>query len=129
MKIRELGIRQAPATIRGLVSRMVRTAEPERIQREETPYWQQQGWSHQGVGFTGRYQTRYGSFLGYIEQRGGQFEFLLFQPSHEIRRHSHWVCFQDRGQGWYFVHMGRRPRDLSSGIMTIERLIKEAYEG
>jgi len=33
----------------------------------------------------------------------------------------------DRGDGWYLVHMGRQPKDLSSGIITIERLISEAY--
>lgn len=130
MKIKDLGIRQASSTIRELASRVVRKTEPAQvIQREQTPYWQQQGWTHVGSAFTGRYQTRYGSFLGRIEQRGvGQFEFLLYQPSREIRRHSHWVCFQERSGGWHFVHMGRKAKDLSSGIMTIERLITEAYE-
>ena len=36
---------------------------------------------------------------------------------------------QECGEGWYLVHMGQRPRDISSGILTIERLITEAYEG
>jgi hypothetical protein len=49
-------------------------------------------------------------------------------PSDEIRRHSHWVCFQHRGNDWYVVHMARMPKDVSSGILTIERLITEAYE-
>jgi hypothetical protein len=35
--------------------------------------------------------------------------------------------FLSYGRG-YLVHMGRQPGDLSSGIMTIERLITEAYE-
>ena len=47
---------------------------------------------------------------------------------HEIRSHSHWICFTSRGSDWYAVHMARRPKDVSSGIITIEQLIREAYE-
>ena len=35
---------------------------------------------------------------------------------------------QHRGNDWYLVHMGSQPKDVSSGIITIERLISEAYE-
>ena len=47
---------------------------------------------------------------------GNDMEFLLYQPSAEIQQHSHWVCFQHQGKDWYFVHMGKRPADVSSGI-------------
>ena len=46
----------------------------------------------------------------------------------EIRSHSHWTCFQHRGNDWYLVHMAKQPQDVSSGILTIERLITESYE-
>ena len=70
-----------------------------------------------------------GAFLGQRSPstHGSDIDFLLYQPSDEIRRHSHWACFQERGNDWYLVHMGRRPKDVSSGILAIERLITEAY--
>jgi len=131
MRIKILGSRPASATIRELVSRMVRrTAYPVPVvQRLQLPYWQERGWFRSGNIYTGSYQTPYGAFLGQAAERGlGNFEFFLHEPSDEIRCHSHWVCFQERHNGWYLVHMGRQPRDISSGILTIERLVAESYE-
>lgn len=132
MNVRVLGVRPASTTIREIFSRVVgRGAQPiVTVQRQQIPYWQDRGWSRKGQVYSGSYQTPYGAFCGRIEQRGlASFEFFLYQPSEEIKSHSHWVCFQDRRNGWYLVHMGREPKDVSSGILTIERLITEAYEG
>src|SRR6185295_4578268 len=99
------------------------------VERQQIPYWQERGWTRNGNVYNGSYQTRYGAFWGEIRHhRGNDIEFFLYQPSAEIQSHSHWVCFQHRGNDCYLVHMGRRPKDISSGIMTIERLITEAYE-
>jgi hypothetical protein len=99
------------------------------VQRREIPYWQQRGWTRHNQIYRGSYQTPYTAFWGEItEHRGGHIDFLLYQPSNEIRSHSHWTCFQHRGNDWYLIHMGRQPKDVSSGIITIERLITEAYE-
>ena len=131
MQIRVLSTRQASSAIRELFSRVVRNRAPiETVERRKLPYWQERGWQRNGHILTGSYQTRYGSFQGSIEERSaGHIDFFLYSPSREIREHSHWVCFQHRGNDWYFVHMGRAPKDVSSGILTIERLITEAYEG
>jgi hypothetical protein len=132
MNVRDLGTRPASATIREIISRVVRRAarSPTVVQRQQIPYWQERGWTRNGRIYTGSYQTPHGAFCGHIEQIGtASFEFFLYQPSAEIRRHSHWVCFQDRKNDWYLVHMGREPKDVSSGILTIERLITESYEG
>jgi hypothetical protein len=112
------------------VSRLVRGQGPAiPVQRQQIPYWEERGWTRKGNTYTGSYRTRYGSFYGQIMQHGGNdIDFLLYQPSAEIQQHSHWVCFQHRGSDWYFVHMGRRPADVSSGILTIERLITESFE-
>jgi hypothetical protein len=99
------------------------------VQRRQIPLWQERGWTRRGNTYSGSYQTRYGAFWGEIREHGGSdIEFFLYQPSREIQRHNHWVCFQHRGNGWYLVHMGKRPKDVSSGILTIERLIAEAYD-
>ncbi len=129
MRIRDLGTRPAPNSIREIFSRVVRGHAPIiPVQRRQIPYWQERGWTRQGNEYTGNYQTPYAAFHGYIEEGPfGQFHFFLNNPSNEIRRGGHWACFQPRENNWYLVHMGRRPKDVSSGIMTIERVITEAY--
>ncbi len=130
MRIKDLGTRPAPASIRGTLSRVGRGRTPAiSVERREIPYWQERGWTRQGNVYTGSYQSPHGAFYGHIEQYdGGHIDFLLYNPSDAIRRHSHWVCFQHRGNDWYLVHMAKMPRDVSSGIFTIERLISEAYK-
>jgi hypothetical protein len=130
MKIRDLGNRPASQAIREFFSRVApRRSTPIKIERQAVPYWQQQGWTHNGQIYEGSYQTPYGAFRGYVLQRSArEIEFSLYQPSNEIRGCSHWPCFQHVGNEWYAVHMARRPADVSSGILSIERLIVEAYE-
>jgi len=130
MRVRDLGSRPAPNAIRELFSRMVRGHAPSIfVRRREIPYWEERGWTRSGNHYTGAYRTSYAAFHGRIEEeRHGRISYYLHDPSREIRRHSHWVCFAPRGGDWYLVHMGRRPKDVSSGILTIERLITEAYE-
>ena len=130
MRLNYLGTRPAPATLRNLLSRIVRGHGPAiPVERRQVPYWQERGWARSGNKYAGAYQTQYGAFRGeIIEHRGNDIEFFLYQPSGEIRRHSHWACFQDRGSDWFLIHMGRRPKDVSSGILAIERLITEAFQ-
>jgi hypothetical protein len=130
MRIRDLGTRPAPASLRNLFSCVKRGQAPAiAVQRRPIPYWQERGWTLEGNAYAGNYQTRYAAFQGWIEQEtSGRSNFYLHSPSAEIRRHSHWTCFQHRGNDWYLVHMSREPKDVSSGIMTIEKLIREAYE-
>jgi len=130
VRIKDLGTRAAPAALRNLFAHARRGHAPAtRVVRRVMPYWQERGWTQNGNQYSGNYQTRYASFQGWIEQQAsGHIDFYLHNPSNEIRGHGHWTCFQHRGNDWYLVHMGRQPRDVSSGIMTIERLIREAYE-
>jgi len=133
MRVKDLGTRPVSASVRDFLSRLGREPQPQRqsvrVERRQLAYWQEKGWNQQGRTYSGSYQTPYCAFVGWIEQeRSGHIDFYLYRPSAEIRDHSHWTCFQHRGNDWYLVHMGREPRDISSGIMTIERLITEAYE-
>ena len=130
MRVRDLGTRPAPNSIRDIFSRVVRGHAPSIfIRRREIPYWQERGWTRDGHRYTGSYQTAHAAFQGWIEEeRFGRINFHLYNPSAQIRSGSHWACFAPRGNDWYLVHMARRPKDVSSGILTIERLITEAYE-
>ena len=129
MRITDLGSRPAPAFLRDVISRVIRGHAPiVAVQRRQIPYWQERSWTLQGNTYTGNYQTQFDLFWGQIvEHRGGRIDFMLYSPSEEIRRHSHWACFQHRGNDWFAVHMSRQPKDVSSGILAIERLITEAY--
>ena len=130
MRIKNLGSRPAPASLLQLFGKVMRGHAPAiPIERRQIPYWQEHGWKCSGNVYEGAYQTPYAAFQGWIEQqRSGHMDFFLYNPSREIRSHSHWTCFQHRGNDWYLVHMGKEPKDVSSGIITIERLITEAYE-
>ena len=130
MRVRELGTRPAPVTIREIFSQLVRGHGPAiAIRRRELPYWEERGWTRTGRTYAGAYQSAYVAFQGRIEEEwSGHINFYLYNPSREIQNCSHWACFAPRGNDWYLVHMARRPKDVSSGIITIERLITEAYE-
>ncbi|MEN6532643.1 MAG: hypothetical protein ABFD89_03215 [Bryobacteraceae bacterium] len=127
MKVRVLGSRPAPAHLREFTLRTVPQRRPcERVQRRQIPYWQESGWTWTGKGYSGRYQTPRGSFPGFVEERLGRLEFYIHEPPQALKSDSHWVCFQERDKGWYRVHMGKRPADVSTGIMTLERLVSQA---
>lgn len=130
MRVKDLGSRPAPANLLQYLERFKRGHGPTiPVARRQVPYWQERGWTHKGNEYTGSYQTPYGAFQGWIQvERSGHINFYLWQPSVEISRHSHWTCFQHRGNDWYLIHMARQPKDVGSGIITIERLISEAYE-
>ena len=130
MRVRELTTRPAAFSILELFSRIIRRpAEVVRIERRQTPYWTERGWVQNGREYLGAYQTPYGAFCGKVIQRGaGQLRFYIQDPPEELKRHSHWTCFVNRGGNTYEVHMGRMPADASSGIMTIERLLVEAIK-
>src|SRR4051812_36072166 len=118
MRIKDLGNRPAPASLLQLFERVVRGHAPSnhrtatRVARREIPYWQERGWKRAGNIYEGSYQTPYAAFQGWIEQeRSGHIHYLLYDPSQQIRSHSHWTCFQHRGNDWYLIHMGRQPKD------------------
>src|SRR5436190_22765297 len=115
MRVKVLASRPAPASLRELLSRAVWGHAPSvAVERRQIPYWQERGWTRQGNVYTGNYQTSRAAFHGQIsEHRGGHIDFMLYNPSEEIRRNSHWACFQHRGSDWYLIHMGRQPKDVS----------------
>ena len=130
MGVVEAGSRKAPSLLESFFQGLRGPRPtPEVIQRREQPYWLERGWLRRGDNYTGNYQTRYGSFRGLVEQRGSELRFYMFDPSKEVRQGSHWACFQDRGDNLFHVHMSHRPTDVSSGIISIERLIANAFEG
>ena len=85
MRVRDLGTRPAPASLRELFSRVVRGHAPSiPVQRRQIPYWQERGWTRQGQHLhrqlpdaaTARFRA------GSSEQRSGHIDFYLYNPSH-----------------------------------------------
>ena len=131
MKVRILSTKEAPSMLKRLFGQVLRGPAPTiAIKRSEIPYWQERGWRQEGRSYLGTYKTAYGSFIGRIEQvRPGNFRLYISGPPPEIRNHAHWTCFQHLFDGSYRIHMSQMPRDVSSGILAIERLLTEAFEG
>ena len=132
MSVKDLGTRPLPRPI-GVESRAKRQASsPELVRRREIPLWQERGWIQNGTTYTGNYQTQYGVFQGRIEAREGwfssRFRFYIDNPPQQVFRSAHKLCFQPVGNGRFQVHMSTMPKDASSGILTIERLLTEAIE-
>ena len=128
MGVRVLGRRTESGLAR--FARPLRRPGPsEHVERREIPYWQERGWIREGQVYHGRYQSPYHVCRGMIENRGwGDLRFYLFDPPQQVRRSHHWACFSPRGKKGFHVHMATRPDDVSSGIITVERLITESFE-
>lgn len=131
MKIRILSTKEAPAFLRRVIGQVLRGPAPKiTVKRGTLPYWQERGWRQDGRSYLGTYKTVYGSFIGRIDQvRPGNFRLYIFDPPPELSSHSHWTCFQHLGDGTFRIHMSRMPEDVSSGILGIERLLTEVFEG
>ncbi|MFY9607382.1 MAG: hypothetical protein WAU45_02045 [Blastocatellia bacterium] len=131
MKVRILSTKEAPSLFRRVMGQVLRGPAPKiSIARSQVPYWQERGWRREGRNYRGTYKTAYGSFLGLIEEvRPGNYRLYIYDPPQPLRSHSHWTCFQDLGSGSFRIHMARMPRDVGSGILGIERLLTEAFEG
>jgi hypothetical protein len=98
------------------------------VGRQEIPYWRERGWKRTGWTYKGNYVTPYGAFTGWISQPGiTDIQFYIQHPPACIFESSHAGCFQPRGKDWFLVHMYRRPQDVSSGIVTIERLLTDCF--
>lgn len=102
---------------------------PQRIlvKREEIPYWQERKWKKKGETYNGYYRTMYESKKGLIINHSGFVDLYIFDPPSQLWKHPHWQCFRHRGGGKYLVHFGIKPKDVSSGIIEVERILNEAY--
>ncbi len=91
-------------------------------------YWKQAGWERHGNTYTGHYKLGPSrSWTGRIEVgKYGVPELFIQNPLEELRGHAHWACFQERRDGWFFIHTNRPVPDVSAGILQVEQLLKEA---
>ena len=93
----------------------------------EHPYWQEHGWSKSGKGYSGYFATDYGRWIGTIKESYIGNNYFIIDPPDTLLNGSHSACFTHKGKGRYFIHFSRKPKDISSGIITIENLISESF--
>lgn len=94
------------------------------VDPSKIPYWEDQGWSKAGGRYVGHYLGRY---PGEIVGNGSSFQFFITNPPRGLKHHPHWQCFRSRGGGRFFVHFTPpRPKDVDSGILAIENILREA---
>lgn len=102
---------------------------PTVVQRDTRPYWDQRGWKKRGTGYVGYYRTPFGSVKGKATKSpSGRVKLYINKPPDGLRRHPHAACFIPRGGGWLWIHTHHAIKDLSSGILQVETVLKEAYQ-
>lgn len=98
------------------------------VRRDPRAYWEQKNWRSNRNSFEGWFRTPYGSWRGRAERApGGVIEVYIKNPPDFISYSPHRHCIHDRGDGWHSIHVTNGLRDLSSGIITIEHLLCEAF--
>jgi hypothetical protein len=107
---------------------------PVSVRRSKKRYIVERGWQYvNGVPYSewrGCYRTRFGSFKGRIEMSYTPKFYIHNPPEGLTARHSHKACFNPfplLGDKWYSVHWYIQPQDIDSGVMEIERILREAY--
>ncbi len=95
----------------------------------EVPYWQQNGWEEGwNDTYTGYYQTNHGRYRGLIEKKyAGNYAYYIIRPPKALKKSEHWPCFSKKGKDKYSIHFDKKPKDINSGILTIEQLITESF--
>ena len=90
-------------------------------------YWKEQGWVLKGDLMEGHYRTIFVSVKGFIRIfHSGKHQFYILAPPNELRYHAHWPCFVHKGENIYWIHFDIEPDCVDTGIITIEKIIREA---
>ncbi len=93
------------------------------------PYWQENNWIKTAKGLKGSYKTDYGVFRGLIERNFiSSYSFYIFDPPQALKDSSHWQCFSYKGNDKFHIHFSEKPKNVDSGIITVEALITNAFK-
>lgn len=92
------------------------------------PYWQSNGWVKTKKGYTGYYKTDFGKWWGLVQENyRGNYSFYILDPPDEVTNSEHGPCFFYLGDRAHFIHFSKKPKDVSSGILAIEKVICESF--
>jgi len=97
---------------------------------KDYPYWKENGWVRVRNGYQGYYKTDYGKWRGLIQENyKGNYSFFIIDPPEKIMKSTHGPCFFDLGDEVHTVHFDKAPKDVSSGIVIVEKTISQAFSG
>jgi hypothetical protein len=98
------------------------------VKRSATTYLVSQGWEFKGGEFPhweGHYKTPKAEFRGWIDQVARP-RYCIFKPPEALKRAYASNIIDQHREGWHTVHFCTQPKDLDSGVLEIERLLKQA---
>lgn len=100
------------------------------VKRAQEPYWKQRGWKQYGNIYHGYYKVDSKEFEGKAKvSPSGKTDLYIKKIPEELEYHEHYYCFEKRSNDWYWVHNNKDGNfDLSSGILQVEQILKEAFE-
>ena len=99
------------------------------VTRDNRPYWAQRNWKENRNSYHGYFRTKYGSFPGKATvSPSKEIKLFIKKPPKELKAHEHSSCFTKKTGGWYSVHVYDGLNNLSSGIIEVEKILKEAIE-
>lgn len=100
------------------------------LRRKPIPWWKRAGWQCTAPNqYEGWYRTTHGSWKGKVVCRpdGTPRDFYIFNPPRQLRKHPKARCFRYQGNGRCKVHYCSKPKDITGGIMEIQRLLGECF--
>jgi hypothetical protein len=96
------------------------------VKRSATTYLAQQGWEFKGgenPHWEGCYKTPKAEFRGWIDDLA-RARYCIFKPLEALKRAYASNVIDQHRQGWHEVHFCTQPKELDSGILEIERLLR-----
>lgn len=114
------GARRRPAPAQNVPLANGRTALM--IHRNSTPLYEERGWKRKNGALLGYYRTPFGSFQGLVEGSS----YYIFDPPQAVLDGEHGACFRQRGIHLFEIHWRERPKDISAGILHVEKCLMEA---
>lgn len=101
-----------------------------RVAPKDRPIWESKGWKRSGEQLHGFYETSQHAVRGLVDRIDSpRPDFYIFDPPPELRQHPHWVCFRKVRDGVFVIHFSPAPANADEGILTVERLLADAFQG
>lgn len=101
-----------------------------RVAPKDRPLWESKGWKQSGQQLLGFYETSGHAVRGLVDRIDSpRPDFYVFDPPPELRQHRHWICFRQVREGVFWIHFRPAPANADEGILTVERLLADAFHG
>lgn len=101
-----------------------------RVAPKDHPLWESKGWKQSGNQLLGFYETSQHAVRGLVDRIDSpRPDLFIFDPPPELRQHPHWICFRQVREGVFRIHFSPAPANADEGILTVERLLADAFRG